>query len=85
MKKRSVRGPLCEYCPGHIQQQKITLDYRRGDDLMVIENVPAGVCDRCREQYFDAHTVKLLEQVFAHPPKTRRRIQVPVLTFDRVA
>ena len=44
----------CYFCKGKTEKQRVTVDYRWGDKLVVIENVPAEVCTQCGERYFDA-------------------------------
>ncbi len=42
----------CTYCGGEVVEQRIDYDYRRQKRLMVVSNVPAGVCRQCGEKYF---------------------------------
>jgi YgiT-type zinc finger domain-containing protein len=42
----------CTYCGGEVVEQTIDYDYRRQKHLMVVSNVPAGVCRQCGEKYF---------------------------------
>lgn len=34
----------CSYCGGEVVEKTIDYDYRREKPLMVVSNVPAGVC-----------------------------------------
>jgi YgiT-type zinc finger domain-containing protein len=34
----------CTYCGGEVVEQTIDYDYRRQKHLMVVSNVPVGVC-----------------------------------------
>ena len=52
----------CHFCSGKVSEQKITADYRWGEELItVIKKVPAGVCEVCGEKYFKADVVKAME------------------------
>ncbi len=42
----------CTYCGGEVVEQTIEYDYPRQKHLMVVSNVPAGVCRQCGEKYF---------------------------------
>ena len=42
----------CTYCGGEVVEQTIEYDYRRRKHLMIVSNVPAGVCRQCGEKYF---------------------------------
>jgi len=46
-----------------VQQQRITLDWRWGERLFVIHNVPVGVCDQCGEKYLDNSIFKDIERI----------------------
>ncbi len=58
------------------------------DRLVVIEDIPAFVCQKCHEQYFDDTTVVLLDLMRGdgYPPeKALREITVPVFSLrDRM-
>lgn len=60
-----------------------------GDDLVVVEDIPAIVCEACHEQFYDDHTVVALDLLrgdgFPHE-KARRELRVPVFSLrDRLA
>ncbi len=40
-------GERCEYCDGPIVEARVTLHRKRGEGYILIENVPAGVCQEC--------------------------------------
>jgi len=42
----------CTYYGGGVMEQTIDYDDRRRKHLMVVNNVPAGVCRQCGEKYF---------------------------------
>ncbi|MGE0681399.1 MAG: type II toxin-antitoxin system MqsA family antitoxin [Candidatus Binatia bacterium] len=69
----------CHFCGGKVSEQKVTIDYRWGTDLVtVIKNVPAGVCEICGEQYLKADIVKAMEETARSKRKPREILQVPV-------
>lgn len=69
----------CHFCGGKVSEQKVTIDYRWGTDLVtVIKNVPAGVCEICGEQYLKADIVKAMEETARSKQKPREILQVPV-------
>ena len=63
----------------------MTVDFRRGKNLIVVEGVPVGVCDRCRQRYYDGKVVDSLERILSQHRKPRRTVKVPVLQFEAVA
>lgn len=80
--------PICEAC-GHSTTAKsvhLTLWADRG--LIVIENVPARVCENCQEQFYDeAVSSKILQLSSSGFPQSRmvREITVPVYSLEAPA
>lgn len=72
----------CYFCKGRIVEQKVTVDFRWGDKLKVIENVPAGVCQQCGEKYFRSDIYKLMEKMASSRQKPVARLLVDVLRFN---
>lgn len=69
----------CHFCGGEVEERKITVDYRWGSQLLaIIENVPAGVCQICGEQYFKAEIVKEMEKLANSEGKPRKVLRVPL-------
>ena len=53
----------CYFCRrGVLERRRVTVDFRWGDELTVIENVPAKVCNECGEQYYAANVVRQMER-----------------------
>ena len=53
----------CTYCGGEVVEQTIEYDYRRQKHLMVVSNVPAGVCRQCGEKYFKPDVLKRMDSI----------------------
>ena len=69
----------CHSCRGEVVEQRVTVDYRWGEALLVvIRNVPAGVCQVCGEQYLKAEVVKEMERVARSPEEVQEVLHVPV-------
>ncbi len=56
-----------------------------GDDLIIVEGVPASVCVRCGEKEFAPDTVRLLERTRKERAGITAQRMVPVVAFERVA
>jgi len=68
----------CHFCGGDISEKRVTADYRWGKKLIaIIDNVPAGVCPNCGEQYFRAEIVKEMEQLAHSGEEPVRMIEIP--------
>lgn len=75
----------CEYCPGRVKPGRVTVDLRRGQVLVVIQDVPAGVCGRCGSKYFSDEVTGRLLRLARRKPKSSRSLKVPVVRFGSVA
>jgi len=71
----------CYFCKGKTEKQRVTVDYRWGDKLVVIENVPAEVCTQCGERYFDAEVSRQMETIALSEEKHGSLITIPVCEF----
>jgi YgiT-type zinc finger domain-containing protein len=65
--------------------RRVTVDQRSGKKLIVVEGVPATVCTRCHQRYYDAAVVRKLERILGQRQSARRQLRVPVVRFDAVA
>ena len=72
----------CYFCKGKVVQKKITLDFRWGEDLVVIKDVPAGVCQQCGEKYIESFVYKELESMAKSKGQVTDTIKVDVLDFE---
>lgn len=75
----------CTSCAGGmLRHDQVSTALWRGDGLVVIEDVPALVCVRCGERYFEDRTAMALDMMKAdkgpdNPPA--RILSVPVYIF----
>jgi YgiT-type zinc finger domain-containing protein len=71
----------CYFCMrGVVEEKHVTVDFRWGDKLVIIENVPAKVCNECGERYYAATVVRQMEQL-AQQERAEREMRVPVMTL----
>ena len=75
----------CHLCGGKTEQQRVTAENWWGNQLALVENVPAWVCSNCGERYFGADICKQLDQLRRKPPEAERTLEVPVYTFSPAA
>lgn len=71
----------CSSCGGRVREMPVTVDYRSGDRLVIVEDVPAGVCEQCGEQYFTALVAKALEGLARSEEAVLRTAVTPVKVF----
>ncbi len=71
----------CYFCQrGIVAAKTVTVDFRWGDKLVIIENVPAKVCNECGERYYAATVVRQMEQL-AQEDRRDKGLYVPVVTW----
>ena len=75
----------CTFCGGEVEEKQIEYDYRRLGRLLVISNVPTGVCRQCGEKYFKPEILKRMDQayhdVFDRHQEPERVLEVPAVSF----
>lgn len=78
--------PECPNCGGtRTSLTKIKSAIWHQDRLVVVEDIPAAVCEDCGERYFDDATVTVLDlmQGDGFPAeKAQSEMRVPVFTFS---
>jgi YgiT-type zinc finger domain-containing protein len=72
----------CYFCKGKVADQQITVDYRWGDTLVVIKDVPAGVCEQCGEKYLSSDVYKELERLAKSKSHFTGEMTVDILDFE---
>ena len=73
----------CYFCKGKVSEKKVAVDFRWGQNLVVIEDVPAGVCRQCGEKYFNANVYKGMEKLAKTREEPIRQITVDVVHFRK--
>jgi YgiT-type zinc finger domain-containing protein len=80
-KDRANAIETCYFCTrGVLEEKRVTVDFRWGDKLTIIENVPAKVCNECGERYYAAKVVRQMEQL-AKEGRKEKELQVPVVSW----
>ncbi len=58
---------ICDVCgESGARVRKVTRSYGKGDDLLIIENVPVISCPHCGESYLTAETLHEIERIKLH-------------------
>jgi len=50
------------FCGAAVEERRIDYDYRRNNRLLIMKNVPTGVCRQCGENYFKPDVLKRMDQ-----------------------
>ena len=76
----------CYFCKGKTEIKKVDLDFRWGDKLFIVKNVPVEVCTQCGERYYSAEASKKLDELVEKQAKSavkpKKTIQVTVFNWQ---
>jgi len=73
---------ICDICGKEDASIRcLTRSYGKGEDLLVIENVPVVSCSHCGESYLTAETLHAIEKIKLHRQKSAVMRPVGVVDF----
>lgn len=69
----------CDLCSGELRPGKTVLEIWRGEELLIIRDVPADVCQQCNEAYISADVSEQLDHFLSeyHRHRPERYLAVP--------
>jgi HTH-type transcriptional regulator / antitoxin MqsA len=86
MGKKSIKYDYgeCVICGSRMQAKLIKQDFWIRGELIVVEDIPAGVCPRCGEKIVKADIGKMIATLIESPDRIAKspRISVPAVKFD---
>ena len=71
----------CDVYGSPMREQTVTYTTQMDDKLVVVEHVPAKVCDQCGEQLYSPETVERLQETVWEQQSPSRVLQTPVFDF----
>jgi YgiT-type zinc finger domain-containing protein len=73
---------ICDICGQEgARVRHITQSYGKGENLLIIENVPVINCPHCGESYLTAETLHEIELIKLHRRNFAVKRSVPVVEF----
>ncbi|NCC51561.1 MAG: YgiT-type zinc finger protein [Spartobacteria bacterium] len=73
---------ICDNCgTTGVMLKSITRSFGKGDNVVVIDEIPLHVCPHCVESYFTAETLQEVERIRMHREGLTARSMAPVLTY----
>jgi YgiT-type zinc finger domain-containing protein len=80
--KRAAGGDVCEYCDGSVREQIVKQEiFRHKNGLVILENVPIGICDKCGERYYSAEVLHKVHNIATGRTKPSRRVSIPIAKY----
>ncbi|RKU11636.1 hypothetical protein C6501_12170 [Candidatus Poribacteria bacterium] len=77
-----MKANECEYCSGEIRLKKVTVNHSYEGKLVIIKDVPVGVCQECGQRYYAADTLEKLDFLAQNSDAASERISVPVMVMN---
>ncbi len=72
----------CDVCgKRNARVRRVSQSYGKGDNLLVIENVPVVSCPHCGETYLTAETLHEIERIKLHRQSFASKRRVAVAKF----
>ncbi len=78
MMKKERRYASCSFCGGEVVEELVQVEFWWGEELNVFRNIPAGVCQKCGEQYFSGQIYDEMATLAESREKVVQEIVVPV-------
>lgn len=73
----------CYFCKGKTKIKSVNVDFRWGEKLFVVEDVPVEVCSQCSERYYSAEISKKLDELVKKSSlKPQKTLEVPVFSWQ---
>ncbi len=86
MKPEREPAELCADCgKPALRHARVRSAFWHEDRLVVVEDIPALVCDSCHGQFYDDDTVTILDLIRGDgfpAEKARAELRVPVFSFS---
>lgn len=83
-KKNNYDYGECEICNTPLQEKRINQDFWINGQLIVVEDVPAGVCPRCGKKVVKADVGQWITELIRSSERIAKapRISVPAIKFE---
>ena len=65
-------------------EQHTNVDFWWDEDLKIIEDVPAGICQQCGEKYFEPFVYKEMERLAEGSGQAIRKLSVEAMRYTTV-
>lgn len=75
----------CNVCEGNLRHELVSYTQWYQGRLIVIENVPAWVCEQCGETYYDPDVVERIQALIWSGAEPTRVIETPVYDLSKAS
>ena len=67
----------CLYCKSVLVQKKVSYTANRRGYHLIVDDVPAWVCEQCGEPLFDEETVDLIQDILRQVDMRMEKLTIP--------
>lgn len=73
---------ICDICGKEgARIRQVTRNYGKGENLLIIQNIPMVTCLHCGESYFTADTLHEIERIKLHRQSFAEKREVAIAEF----
>jgi len=72
----------CVFCGGRVKFERVTFSYENNEEVVLVRNVPAEVCQRCGEKTYSPEITDELLKFAKSRFKPLKIISVPIFDYD---
>ena len=76
---------FCEFCEGRLHECVVQARFSYMGRTLYIDHVPARVCGRCGEQYYDGRVHERMVEIAKDPRRAQGTIVFPLAQYDATA
>jgi YgiT-type zinc finger domain-containing protein len=74
---------ICVFCGAQVEPKITRVIEEIGNEIIIIENVPAGVCRQCGEKEFTPEVVRHLERICKERVGVVAERTIPVAEYSK--
>jgi HTH-type transcriptional regulator / antitoxin MqsA len=71
----------CVFCGGKVEKKLVTFSYDEDDKHLLVEHVPAEICENCGEKTYSPEVTDELLRFAKYESKPVKILEVPVFDF----
>ncbi len=77
----------CEICNTTMQKKLIKQDFWIRGELVIVEDIPAGVCPQCGEKIVNAEVGRQITKLMKNSKRIAKapRVSVPTIKFEKAS
>lgn len=74
----------CYFCKGHVVKKKVEHLHRWGSKVILLQDVPAEVCEQCGEVYFSPQVLEMMDRITLEHPEPKGTLIVPIFSLPEL-